>query len=427
MPRNNSSEYYDSAFFWMFVVFFTSIVFSFRAVSSISIALILVTGIIYTIKSGRPVLQKDIPTLFVNGCAFLFLMKAIALVYSDNLAEGLEHLQRSSALVVIPLSVYCCRNFLNRVIYGKLMLFYVTILAVACIYCLTISFFRYNGGSDSSVFFYHRLVQPISQHAIQFSILIFIASIHLLGLSRSGTTDSRLPKFWLWLLLSLFTAFLLLLSSKLVIVIYFLYLALFLLWNPVKKFRRSHIAASIISASLVLSILIATPNPIAKRFSEIFSGDIELVSRQEFDPGIYFNGLQFRLLQWRFVYEILNEQQAWGIGLSPGDAQEALNRKYIETKMYTGNGNNDSGFLGYHTHNQFLQVLLQNGIIGLAVFVFIWFILLKMAAVRKNARFNAFLVLLFLYCFADAVLETQYGLVIFCFFPVFYFLGVNRE
>jgi len=43
-----------------------------------------------------------------------------------------------------------------------------------------------------------------------------------------------------------------------------------------------------------------------------------------------------RLIEWHFALEILNENHAWIQGVSPGDSQDLLNKKYIAAEMYTG-------------------------------------------------------------------------------------------
>ena len=88
--------------------------------------------------------------------------------------------------------------------------------------------------------------------------------------------------------------------------------------------------------------------------------------------------------------------------------------------MYTGEaGRNDHGFIGYHTHNQFLQVLLEIGIVGLLIFLFIAWSLIQIARKDKNENVRLFVLLILLYCFTDAPFETQYCLVLFTFFPLF--------
>ena len=168
----------------------------------------------------------------------------------------------------------------------------------------------------------------------------------------------------------------------------------------------------------MIALVLLTQNKVSKRFNEIVSGNIDLVEQKNFTPAIYFNGLQFRLLQWRFVHEILTEQHAWIKGV-PGDAQALLDDKYTSTHMYTGDAHTETrGYLGYNTHDEFLQSLLQSGIPGLLAFIFICCTMLRMAIRKKNDELSFCVILLIAYCFNEAVFETQYGIMLFTFFPL---------
>jgi len=173
---------------------------------------------------------------------------------------------------------------------------------------------------------------------------------------------------------------------------------------------------------VVLAILLvfAVPNPVSKRFNEIIKGDIMIVTQDKFKPGDYFNGLQFRLLQWRFVPEILTENKSWWTGVGTGDAQTYLNEKYLSKNMYAGDpAKGTRGYLAYNTHNEFLQITLQTGIIGFLILIASSFCMMKMAANQKS-RLAIFTTLaLLVWLFTESVFETQYGIMIFTVFPMF--------
>jgi O-antigen ligase len=95
--------------------------------------------------------------------------------------------------------------------------------------------------------------------------------------------------------------------------------------------------------------------------------------------------------------------------------------------MYTGiPGSPNHGYLGYNTHNQFLEALLQTGIIGLICFMMICFEMIRMAVKQENRLLSALVLLLLAYTFNESVFETQYGLVLFTFLPLFFYFG-QRE
>jgi O-antigen ligase len=316
----------------------------------------------------------------------------------------------------IPIAVFSTSRFLSGEIYRKVPFYFAAILSAASFYCLIIDTLKYVSGEPGSTFFYHDLVKPISQHAIQFSILVFIGLTFLIEQWKKEEFFFNMLVRYMVIFLSLF---LVLLSSKLIISIYILFLLRF--YN-----KKIHSAKSLFLVSLFIAtviIVLVTPNLVGNRFRGMFTGNTTLFLQEKFNPETYFNGVQFRLLEWRFTYEILNEQHAWLYGLTPGDAQSLLNEKYTETNMYMGvPGTSDNGYLNYHTHNQFLQSLLENGLPALVSFIFICFALFKMATTSKRTELKWLAFLLLIYCFTDAPFETQYGIVIFTFFPVFLYL-----
>lgn len=307
------------------------------------------------------------------------------------------------------------------------MNYFVYILLLTSIYFLIMAAINYIHSHDPSVFFYHSLVSPLKQHAIQFSILVFTGIVYTLQ-----NTRQNIYKSYKTIHISLaiyFIVFILLLSSKLIIsytVVFFLYY----LVSYVKKNSINRLTAFVASIALVTTtaLILFTKNPVSTRFNEIITGDIGLVAEDKYNPGMYFNGLQFRLLQWRIVAEILNENKSWITGVSPGRAQQLLDEKYRLRNMYIGDGATDlHGFLGYNCHNQLLESTLQTGILGLIAFLLICFGMLALALKTKNIFFTALIILLLANTFIESVFETQYGLMIYTFLPLFLYKLMQTE
>jgi O-antigen ligase len=327
-----------------------------------------------------------------------------------------------AGLLITPLAIFCSA-YLTQDTRKKLFSHYCLVLAAATLYCLLISFLNYRETNDSSLFFYHSLAIPLKQHAIYFSLLIVIGLIFLI--ESIGKKDFLFNRVFHNCLIIYLSVFLFLLSSKLVIAFYLFYLFYYFIKLFQKtKLNRLAIAGSIVLCISVVSFIFVLGSPIRERFYDILKGNIKVVTQDKFKQADYFNGLQFRLLQWRFVPEILTENKRWWIGVSPGDAQDLLNKKYISKNMYTGDPVKGSrGYLIYNTHNQFLETLLQNGIIGLPVLLMVCFSLLKMAAEKKSRMISFVIILLIAWLFTESAFETQYGIIIFTFFPLFISAG----
>ena len=406
----------------LYLVFFASLICSFRAISSICIGLILLTGLITNRGSLLSSFKKGPDIFFMAGCILFFLLQLVSLLHTDDQQEAWDHVRLKSGLVITPLAFYCS-GYLNSKTAGKLFFYFCLLLALASVYCIVIIVGRYGRSGDSSLFFYHQLVNPLKQHAVYFSIYIFVALVFLLeGLREKKIVVNSMVYV---ALIIYFSGVLFFLSSKLVLGFYILYV----LYYFARSFRNSGRQRMVPFGLLILFVIsvalaLVMPSPVSKRFEEIIKGNMALVRQEKYTPADSFNGVQFRMLQWRLVPEILDEHNAWLGGMSSGDAQSWLDKKYISKNMYTGETyRKDRGFLGYNTHNQFLEALLQNGMIGLAVFLFICFYLIKMAWLIKNAGAVFIILLLLVYSLAESVFETQYGIILFTFFPLWLYWG----
>jgi O-antigen ligase len=354
------------------------------------------------------------------ACSLYFLLQLIPLAYAGNFNESWKHVQVKSALLFIPGCFYCGR-YINKERFHALMKAFVYILAIMLTGCLGTAFINYHfHQAPITVFFYHQLVSNLGHHAVQFSILVFTGVIYLLKMAAQGR---YLHNRGIHVLLTAYlTGGILLLSSKLVIIFLLGYLVFYIFMLLQKNLHtRWTITVVAVTGMLLSSSILLTKNPISDRFNDIMHGNPAVWQQPSFDKGDYFNGVQFRLLQWRFVKEILQENKAWLWGVTPAGAQRLLDQKYVSTNMYTGvPGTSDHGFLGYNTHNQFLEALLQSGIIGLICFLMICFGMIRMALQQKSNLLSALVLLLLAYAFTESVLETQYGLVVFIFLPLFF-------
>ena len=365
-------------------------------------------------------MQWNTGTGFIIACFIYFIIDCITLGYTSDMAEGVRHVQKTSGLVAIPLALYTSSFLFQPLHYRILWKVFVWTIFAAAFFCILSASTNFISSGSPQSFFYHELAAATGQHAIRFSILVLCAIIFLTQMARENESFKKTDVF----LLIFFTIFLVLLSSKFVLLMYFIYLLLLAI-NWRKNKAQAKFLLFILMALAIFSLIIAlTNNPVSQRFRLLFSGDRELFKREQFDPGIYFNGMQFRLLHWRLVPQILEREDRWMTGLSSGDAQAVLNKIYAEKHMYTGiAGTENRGLLDYHTHNQFLQSLLHAGIPGLLSIMLLFGVLFKMA-LKSGGIATPFLVcFIFLYCFTDAVLETQYGIVIFSFFPFISYLS----
>jgi len=410
----------------IYLIFFISLICAFRAVTSISIGLLFVTGILQTRPTLRSLFLRHPANEFTLLCILFFLLQLIALFYTHNMRMGWIDLQLKSGLVFSPLAVIWMREQKNDV-KERLLWLYSFVLLIATLYLLYRAAVECLRTGTTAPLFYHALVAPFGYHAVYFSILVFVGLAFLLENLLSGETIFDRP-----LLISLIcflSFFLLLLSSKLILSFYVAYVFYFFIVRARqdKRFRLISYTTILVIMS-ISAILLATRNPISYRFRDIVHGNITLINQDEFSPSVYFNGIQFRMLQWKLVPEILNEKHSWWRGVTGGDAQFILDQKYLSKHMYAGSpGAAGHGYLGYNTHSQLLESLLQNGIPGLMVFMLINFCLLKIIWQQEKTSARFIILLLFIYSLVESVFQEQYGIVMFTFLPLFIGQGFYKK
>jgi O-antigen ligase len=409
-PINNRtlSLFYQA----LFLLFFTGLIFSFRAVSSISIAALLFTGVISDPRAFISIFRRKEISLFLLACLLVWLLQVFSLLYTHDQKEGMSSILMKSGILLTPIAILST-DYLSHETLKKLCWHYCLLLFLAIAICLSIAIFRYSDTQDSSVFFYHQLVSPIKQHAIYFSVLVMAGFVYC---------SVQVPENkWTWAGIIIFPPFLYLLASKLMIALFIVYLLILIIRSIRNRSSRFVVTAGLILIVAVsLLILFKTKNPVSRRFTEITQHDLSIVERDQFDPSVYFNGLQFRLLLWKWVPEILQQKNAWILGVSPGDAQASLDQLYLSKHLYAGDpAHNDRGFLIYNTHDQFLQSFLENGIIGLLIFAFFYFNVLRLGWRLRDNALGFMTILLASLVFTEAVLEIQYGIIIYSSFPLF--------
>jgi len=409
----------DRLYEWVTIAFFISIIFSVRIVASISIIVMMAFALIHHRLYYRKWWNRNFFNFFNAGCFLYFFVQGLALLYTNNTSQGIFDQQINLGLIAIPIAVFYS-NLVRRENYGMLMKWYTLILLTATLVALIHAWQLYDHTGNTSYFFYHPLVYIYSGHAIQYSVLVFIGILFLI--EENHRAENMKSRKWVLILLVYFSVFLFLLTSKMVIAVFLLYIV-YLIACTNEFFRKRSYRIGAIAAILATMVIIFTTNsPLRRRVSEEMQSSVSFIGKNEFSPADYFNGIEFRLVSWRFAFEILNENHAWLFGVSPGDAQDMLNTKYKKLNMFTGGlPDNRKGYLDYHTHNQFLQALLETGIPGLAAFILICVGMIQLAKKSGSRSMIILTILLLCYCFADAVIKTQYGIILFVFFPLFMF------
>ncbi len=281
-----------------------------------------------------------IPILF-------FALMAVSLLWTDNMDNSLRGLERQLALVLIPLAFGLMPEIdtrtRNRIFYAFAVA--LSILAIFLIGLAAIHFFQFRVFSR---FFYHALVSPMDLNAIYVSVFVSFSGLFLLFTQRKSL-------FTIGLLI-VHAVFLVLLSSKIVIVI----TALIALFGVIRSYNRKKrwILLSVLVAGIAL--LMTTSNPVRERFErEINVSNVkEVMECERFNKVYDWTGTTLRLFQARIFKEMMDEDGAYLSGYGINNSKAKIIEKQKHYNLW-------QGYYDYNFHNQYIQTFAELGVFGL--------------------------------------------------------------
>jgi O-antigen ligase len=364
--------------------------------------------------------------IFVVVCSLFYLLELAGLLYTDHFGQGFYHAQTLASCLVLPLLYFSYGTVDKKLRKAVLAVFTASVL-ISSLFCLYMAWTRYAQTSDTSFFFYHTLVAPLDQHAVYFSLYVFLCIVYVSSLLLGKELSGR-KIFPAVVLLVYFVLLLVLLRSKLMLGIFILYAVSRLSIALISHSAKKPLAISLACLIMAAVVLFSTSNPVSSQFYKLKNTEAAMLQSRKFTPAIYFNEIELRVLLWRFSVEILNRSHSWWFGVSPGDAQSSLNRQIIAHNMYTGKpGTADKGYLNYNDHNQYMETLLRSGLAGLCLLLCILFLLFRQAFLQRDHLLLAMAAACAGFFITESVLERQIGIVPFFFFSSVLMLSSSRS
>ena len=378
-----------------------------------SIAILIFAGTCYLKIDFTIVWKKFSKSGFACTCLLYFLLHFIAGFFTEDKAAGFANVESKLGFLFLPFLFIGILPF-NEKLRHSILLILSFFSATVFLYFLFFAFSKYGITGDISVFFYHQLVAPLQHHAVYLASYVSICILYL----YFYYINNGKAKPMIFILLVVLIVFMVLLSSKTILVV----LLLLFLFEGINNFLLNKQQMSGIIITLIVStfflLIVFTNNPMKKRFKEVFTTDLSIVNKKQYTPDMYFNAVQFRLVAWKFSWQLLAESNSYLLGIGPANAQPALNKKYSDANMYVGKSADEpGGYLNFNAHNQFVQSFLQSGILGLLVLVSMLFFFIRTALLQKNKQLLYASILICTFFFSESVLEGQYGIILFLFLP----------
>ena len=328
-----------------------------------------------------------------------YIILLLGMLWTENDSFGLSKLENKLSFLLIPILFAISHFSISRKQFMNVLLFSL-LLSLLINYGLALH--RSFTLTKSSV--YDTLISAnFSQlmHRSYYCNYLIIGCIVIL--------DRMFKKealgFYL-ILFSLFSIGIFQTLAKSGILTYFLLIPVFLFWKLLKTNQYKSILISISVFLISIFFLAKVDNPIKSRFQLIPDALENFESKN--NPSIESN--TSRLLMWSTSIDVFKEFPYAGVGT--GDYDDVL------TKKNESYGNSGVAMHRYNSHNQFLNTMVQLGLLGLVVLIMLFLNGFKMAYQQKNIIGLFTLSCFFLNFLFESFIESQAGIILFCLLPL---------
>ncbi|PWK02471.1 O-antigen ligase [Flavobacterium araucananum] len=362
-------------------------------------------SVCYFILEGKKFWNKD-KTVQLLLFSALFLIFTISLFYTSDMKTGVKFIIRLLPTVLFPaIFLFNDKQFLSAKQFRTIINTYcLAVLLVLLFLHLTLFPQLYN--SSINFWDFRQLIESkIKVHGTYLAMWIGFATIVLVYKIKS---EISLKKYFFiiisLLLIAYFFYWQYIIASRMPFAAT-LIVCFFCLFKNLKQM----IIASIIVSILVI-VVISKVDRIGERFEKLknynftfpegkYEDNYPNISNEQIRNGIYFCS-----------FEALKQQPVLGYGVGDVDTklQSCYDEKFTNTDTYK--------VISYNSHNEYLNIILSSGIIGLILFLFSQVYFLKKAFNRKLGMYVSFVFFIFLnFCFEN-ILSRHDGVIFFGFF-----------
>ncbi|MDP2686913.1 MAG: O-antigen ligase family protein [Aequorivita sp.] len=371
----------DGIFYWLLAFCLISLPFPDYSFNSQAIIALSVYWLFYNSFTEKKelLLQNKLPILLFSS---LFWVPLLGAIYTTNLEAAIEELQLKLPFLVFPvilltLRLKDCRPFvLNNFLLG--------LLAASFLALAKVGYFRIN--NLGNYFYYSKFSEFLDKHTTYFSLFVVICLLWLL-----------------WLLVNKKANKLLLIIGGLAL-LYFFYLL---------SVRISIIALTIGALIIILSSIASLLKRVLLMIIvPVLLGSVYFTPyfQKRFEPSTtettQISDMEFREMHWKAVLETINHNNLL-IGYGTRSHRDYLYYKYKEYGLTSANKE------GYNAHNQYLEIFLEFGLLGLVIFLGLIIYLLWVFKKKKDYFALSILFVFLVYMLTESIFQRHSGIVVF--------------
>lgn len=372
---------------------------------------IVVIAILTLIKSNYKVLSKK--NIWIKlTCTLLWIFPFLQLLILNELNIHWSHLETKLSLLLFPIIILLGSELKKDFIYELLRIFIIG-CSFSIVICLIHSSYNLIVYKDLNYFFYKKLsfLHHPGYYAMYLNFAIGLIYLNMV----SSDSKLKIKNKWSWTLIIAFTLFIVLISSRtgwisnLIINCIFIVILI-----KMKFFNRKHLIAGFVMLFAFGGIMNLSTS-LKNRFNELIKHTIYAKEQSS-----YPSSTSTRIKAWESSVELI--QKNWLFGLGTGRGGVELNKTYDSKEYFSLKKKNTN------THNQFLQYLLDHGLIGFILLLFFTIVLFILSFKDKYYQYALLIFILIINFMTESILETQSGIVFFALFnTLFFFQLIDKK
>jgi len=332
-----------------------------------------------------------------------FLIYIVGLLYSDNIKYGVKFITRNLSFIIFP--IILTSSNIDKEKKNKALAFFAYFTLIISVVLLVVALFNYFTTGDFSSLFYDNYTQHKELHPVYFG-MYFLFSISVI-VNRLRKIRNKKKSLKILSLIFYSIVILILISSKIIIAI-----ALVLMIGGILSKGKITVKKVGLSLLVLLSmvVVIASFSVTRKRFMDTLNPNLEIIYKGKYAYNENFSGLTLRLVFWKIGIEHIIKDGYLIEGVGTGDFKDYTNTVYTKHNLHYGK------YLDYNAHNQFVQVFICLGLIGLVYFMYMIYRNFLIAIRNKDIEFLVFAIIFSCTCFSESVLQVHKGIVFFTLF-----------
>jgi O-antigen ligase len=376
-------------------------------------------GLLWIVENRSGIREKlftrSQPETLLFIFVIFFLWQLSGLLFSQTIDVGLERIFKRLSFLLFPLVLF----YPGRKIIEKIHL--ILRLFVICTFIYVVYCFG-NALHDSLIILTHKWI--FNPHPLEYEyenyfygarlsslvhpsyLAMYIVISILISLDSFFDYSFTFFRKVLWLsVVIVFLITLYLLSSRAGILAGIIVLPIYFLFKFYKYFSKWILLIAIVLLTSVFVIVARTNQKISFSVDGILKTDINKTFEKD-----------ERYLIWKSALGVIKENLIFGVGI--GDASNELKKEFKSRGYTTGYYDN------LNAHNQFLEVLLENGLIGLIIFTTILGYMSYIAISQKNLLSGLYIIMMIVFFMFESTLNRLSGVT---FFPFFSFLLIHLK